>query len=189
MEKFEKDRIKWANFKNDMHRFVIPRINFNHQSKLKKGLKTLYQDLAAELDKYMKLKINDEEWGEMIEYCFLQITEFVGKGIGRDLDNPEKPELNLNPINISKSKKSRDDIEKAEQQMNAREYALIRSEFDSQESQVNDIVNIIEELQKIIINSTPSHAVNKKFARLFELNEKLNRGEFPVNLIIPDLAA
>jgi hypothetical protein len=65
--------------------------------------------------------------------------------------------------------------------MNAREFAHIRSEYDMQETIANEIVNIIAEL----ITIPNMDVINRKLAKLFELNKKLKNDDFNIDLTNP----
>jgi hypothetical protein len=138
-EQFKEQLIYWKKQLQDQHMYIIPRINFNHQYKLKKGLAKIYEDISSTLERFQDLQMSEVEWNTMIEYCLSKITKFVGKFIRIDTDSEKYLSKGQRP---SQKKASKSEIDEKNQQISAQEFMEIRNEFDKEETTINEYVNI-----------------------------------------------
>jgi hypothetical protein len=170
--RFNDEMIHWIEvIRETQDRYIVPRINFNNQYKLKRGLSVIYQDLTSMLERYQCLNINEYEWNVMIEFCFAKITEFVGKTIGIDRTGKEHvARANKNP---RKDKPDKKEMEEKELLMSAKEYTEIRNEFDAEEITIDNLYTTIFEYIELAKEEDLDNPKLIKMNKLVELKQKL----------------
>jgi hypothetical protein len=172
---FDNQRIGWEKAMNRQAKYMIPRINFTHQNKVKRGLKTIYAECADILERFQDLKLSKEEWNFMIKYCFSKITEFVGRTIGVRIEG------NGTHATPKQNKKLNKEEEEKAKQMTAKEFADIRNEFDKEETTIGQIENIMNEYEAILHEENVDRVKAVKLNQLFELKNKLTITSIDIN--------